>query len=54
MDQIFWDNANHLYAVSRSAGKLFVFNNNFKSCVPAQGSPYSISNPQNLAVLPRM
>ena len=54
VDQIFWDNANHLYAVSRSAGKLFVFNTNSKSCVPAQGSPYSISNPQNIAVLPRM
>ena len=54
VDQISWDNANHLYAVSRSAGKLFVFNVNSKSCVPAQGSPYSISNPQNIAVLPRM
>ena len=54
VDQIFWDNANHLYAVSRSAGKLFVFNATSKSCVPAEGSPYSISNPQNIAVLPRM
>jgi hypothetical protein len=53
VDQIFWDNANHLYAISRSAGKLFVFNVTSKSCVPAEGSPYSISNPQNITVLPR-
>ena len=25
IDQCFWDNANHLYAISDSAGKLFVF-----------------------------
>jgi hypothetical protein len=31
-----------------------VFNATSKSCVPATGSPHSISNPQNIAVLPRM
>jgi hypothetical protein len=54
VDQIFWDNANHLYAVSRSTGQLFVFNVDSKSCVPAQGSPYSIPNAENIAVLSRM
>lgn len=51
VDHIFWDNANHLYAVSTSAGKLRVFTVTATSAVQAAGSPYSIASPQNLAVL---
>ena len=45
VDQMFWDDANHLYAVSRSAGKLFVFTVTDTSCRPAPGSPYTIGSP---------
>lgn len=52
--QIFWDNANHLYALSTPAnGKLFVFTVTPTSYVQAPGSPYSIFDPMGLAVQPR-
>jgi hypothetical protein len=54
VDQVFWDNDNHLYAISRSAGKLFVFTITPTSVSQAPGSPYAISNPQNIIVLPKM
>jgi hypothetical protein len=50
--QVFWDNANHLYALSATSNKLFVFTVTPTSVSQAQGSPYSISNPAALAVLP--
>jgi hypothetical protein len=53
IDQLFWDNANHLYALSRSAGKLFVFTITPTSASQAPGSPYTITNPQNIIVLPK-
>jgi len=53
VDQMFWDNANHLYAISRSAGKLYVFTVTPTSVSQAAGSPYSIAHPQNMIVLPR-
>jgi len=53
VDQVAWDQANHLYAISQSGGKLFVF-----TAIPASltlfeapGSPYAIANPENVAVL---
>ncbi len=54
VDQLFWDQDNHLFAISRSAGKLFVFTITPTSCSQAPGSPYRITNPQNLVVLPKM
>jgi hypothetical protein len=54
IDQIFWDNDNHLYAISQSAGKLYVFTVTPVSFGKAPGSPYAITSPQNIAVLPRM
>ncbi len=51
--QIFWDNDNHLYAISQSAEKLFVFTVTPTSFSQVAGSPYAITNPQNLAVLPK-
>ena len=53
VDQMFWDDANHLYAVSRSEGKLFVFTVTDTSSRPAPGSPYTIGSPYGLAVLAR-
>jgi hypothetical protein len=53
VDQMFWDNANHLYAVSKSAGKLYVFTVTPTYVAQASGSPHSIYHPQNISVLPK-
>jgi hypothetical protein len=50
--QVFWDNANHLYAVSTTGNELFVFTVTPTSFSQAPGSPYTITNPAALAVLP--
>ena len=51
IDQMFWDNADHLYAISRTAGELYVF-----TVTPAKasqsGSAYPIPGAFNIAVLP--
>jgi 6-phosphogluconolactonase (cycloisomerase 2 family) len=52
IDQISWDNSNHLYAISQSAGKLYVFTITPASAQQAAGSPYSIHGPVNIAVQP--
>jgi len=51
--QVFWDNANHLYAISAPPGELYVFTVTSTSVRQAPGSPYSIAEPFNIAVLPR-
>jgi len=51
VDQLFWDNDNHLYATSQSAGKLFVFTITPTSVSQAPGSPHRITKPQNIVVL---
>ncbi len=53
INQTFWDNNDHLYAISQPAGKLFVFTVTPTKVTEAPGSPYSITNPQNIAVVPR-
>ena len=53
IDQIFWDNSNHVYAISRSAGKLFVWTVTSTGVTRAPGSPHSIANAQNLILLPK-
>lgn len=53
VDEVRWDNANHLYALSRLAGKLYVFNVTSTGVTRSPGSPYSITMPQSVAVLPR-
>lgn len=53
IDRIFWDNANHIYAVSREAGKLFVYSVTSTAVKLAPGSPHAITNPQDLIVLPK-
>jgi hypothetical protein len=53
IDQFFWDKANHLYAISQSAGKLFVFAITPAGVKQAPGSPYAITNPLSIAVMPK-
>ena len=52
IDQVFWDNGNHLYAVSRFSGKLFVFTATPENLVEASGSPYYVAGAKAIAVLP--
>jgi hypothetical protein len=42
VDQVAWDNDNHLYAIGRSAGKLFVFTITSTGYRQAAGSPYPL------------
>jgi hypothetical protein len=53
VDQFFWDNDNHLYAISHSHGKLFVFTITPTSFSQASGSPHTITNPQTIIVQPK-
>jgi hypothetical protein len=53
IDQIFWDNANHVYATSVQAGKPFAWNVTSAGVTRAPGSPHAIPNPENLIVLPK-
>ncbi len=53
IDQVFWDNNNHLYAISHPAGKLYVFTVTPTTHSQAPGSPYTINSPENLIVLPK-
>jgi len=52
IDQMYWDNQNHLYAISKPAGKLFVFTITPTSVSQAPGSPHAITGPQDLIVQP--
>lgn len=53
VDQVFWDNSNHLYAVSRTGGRLYVFTVTPSAYIQAPGSPYKIPNALNIIVLPK-
>jgi hypothetical protein len=50
--QMFWDNNNHLYAISQSSGKLFVYTITPTKHQEASGSPYTISSPDAIIVQP--
>ncbi len=50
--QCFWDKANHLYAISKTSGKLFVFTVTPEKASEASGSPYEVSSPNDLVVQP--
>jgi len=51
--QVFWDNLDHLYAISPSAGQLFVFIVTENGVTQAPGSPYSVPGAENIIVLPQ-
>jgi len=53
IDQCFWDNANHLYTVSDSTRKVFMFTITPTSASQAIGSPYSVGSPRNIIVQPK-
>jgi len=52
INQIFWDNSNHLYGISQATNKLYVFTVTPTHTSHAPGSPYPISDPQHLIVQP--
>ena len=52
VNQIFWDNSSHLYAISQSTGKLRVYTITPTSVQLASGSPHAIQNPEHLIVQP--
>jgi hypothetical protein len=53
VNQVLWDNANHLYAISYSANELWVFTVTSTGVSQAPGSPYAITSPANMIVLPK-
>jgi hypothetical protein len=52
VDKMFWDKDNHLYAISQSAGKLYVFTITPTVSSQASGSPYILTSPANIVALP--
>jgi hypothetical protein len=52
VNQMFWDNANHLYVLGYP-DKLYVFTVTPTAFSQASGSPYTISNTQELVVQPK-
>lgn len=52
INQIFWDNSNHLYAISQAWNRLYVFTVTPTSAAQAYGSPYPINSPEDLIVQP--
>ena len=52
IDEMFWDNNNHLYAIGHTSNKLYVFTITATSHQQAPGSPYTISAPGNIIVQP--
>jgi hypothetical protein len=53
VDQMFWDNDNHLYGIAKAANKLFVLTVTPTNVSKAPGSPYTIGSPQNIIVQPK-
>jgi hypothetical protein len=48
IDQIFWDNIDHLYALNDSTKKLYVYTFTPTTSAAAPGSPYTIPSPNRL------
>jgi hypothetical protein len=44
IDQLAWDNDNHLYALSYSSGELYVYTAIPTSIKEVTGSPYKVEN----------
>jgi WD40 repeat protein len=53
IDQVSWDNDDHLYAISTKSSKLFVFTVTPTSHHQAPGSPYAITTPWSISVVPK-
>jgi hypothetical protein len=52
INMMFWDNNNHLYAISQPANKLHVFTITNSQYQEAPGSPYTITSPDDIIVQP--
>jgi hypothetical protein len=52
VDQVFWDNNDHLFAIGQGAEKLWVFTVTPTAYSQAAGSPYTVSDPSALIVQP--
>jgi Bacterial Ig domain len=48
----YWDNNNHLFAISQTSNKLYEFNVTPTGYSAAPGSPWTVADPQDLAVNP--
>ncbi len=53
IDQVFWDNSNHLYGIDSSTGKLYVFSVTSTGARQAPGSPYTIPGGWYIIVQPK-
>jgi hypothetical protein len=53
IEQVGWDNSNHLYALSVTHGKLFVFTVTPSSVSQAPGSPYTVHRPWGFIIQPK-
>lgn len=53
IDQVLWDNNNHLYGISGPNSQLLVGTVTPTSVKQAPGSPYTIAHPISIAVLPK-
>lgn len=52
INMMFWDNNNHLYAISQKTNKLHVFTITNSAYHEAPGSPYTITSPNDIIVQP--
>lgn len=52
INEMFWDNKHHLYAISKNANKLYVFTIRNYAYYQAPGSPYTITSPDDVIVQP--
>jgi hypothetical protein len=53
IDQVFWDNSNHLYGIDQLTGKLYVFSVTSTGATQAPGSPYTIPGGWYIIVQPK-
>ena len=53
ISRVTWDSSNHLYALSRTSNKLYVFNVTSTGVTQATGSPYTIAAPAEIIVQPK-
>jgi len=53
IDQLRWDANDNLYAIGNASGTLHIFNVSAAGAVQTQGSPYAVTSPQSLVVVPQ-
>jgi hypothetical protein len=53
IDHVAWDNSNHVYGISNADSKLYVFTVTSTEETEAPGSPFAVTHPVALTVLPK-